>query len=225
MDEKLTPMMRQYRDIKRDLPDDVIVFFRLGDFFEIFFRDAQVTAPILGIALTKRHAMPMCGIPHHALNGYLAKMIRAGKKVAICDQVEDPAQAKGIVKREVTRIVTPGTIIEENILENNRHNFLAGVHRVGGVFGVAFIDISTGTFWGETAADVEQLRDCLTRYAPSECLVPESLCGDTAVRAVVREACFGHLTLCDDWIFGHAAAYEALTAPTLTSVATSSFAL
>ena len=211
MAEKLTPMMRQYRDIKRELPDDVIVFFRLGDFFEIFFRDAQVTAPILGIALTKRHEMPMCGIPHHALNGYLAKMIRAGKKVAICDQVEDPAQAKGIVKRAVTRIVTPGTVIEENILENNRHNFLAGVHRVAGQFGVAFIDISTGTFWGETAADIDQLRDCLQRYAPSECLVSESLCADGGVRAVVREACFGHLTLCDDWIFGHEAAYESLT--------------
>ena len=109
MTEKLTPMMRQYRRIKSELPEGVILFFRLGDFYEMFFEDAQRAAPVMGIALTKRNNTPMCGIPFHALDSYLAKMVRAGLKVAICDQVEEASAGKGIVRREVERIVTPGT--------------------------------------------------------------------------------------------------------------------
>ena len=105
--EELTPMMRQYRRIKSELPAGAILLFRLGDFYEMFFDDAREAAPILGVALTRRGGTPMCGVPYHALDAYLAKLIRAGRKAAVCDQVEDPAKAKGIVRREVTRVVTP----------------------------------------------------------------------------------------------------------------------
>ena len=103
-------MMAQYRQIRRELPQDTILFFRLGDFYEMFFDDAKTASDILDITLTKRHNTPMCGAPYHSASGYLERLVRAGKKVAICEQIEDPATAKGVVKRDVTRIVTPGTI-------------------------------------------------------------------------------------------------------------------
>ena len=123
--------MRQYRRVKSGLPAGAILFFRLGDFYEMFFEDARQAAPILDIALTRRNQVPMCGVPVHAVDSYLAKLIRAGRKVAVCDQVEDPSESKGIVRREVTRIVTPGTVTEDSILESGRHNFLAGICRAG----------------------------------------------------------------------------------------------
>ena len=110
MADQITPMMKQYRHIKTGLAQDVILFFRLGDFYEMFFDDAKVAAPILDIALTKRNNVPMCGIPFHSVDAYLAKLIKAGKKVAICEQMEDASESKGIVRREITRIVTPGTV-------------------------------------------------------------------------------------------------------------------
>jgi DNA mismatch repair protein MutS len=210
MADKLTPMMRQYRGIKQDLADDIILFYRLGDFFEMFFEDAKRAAPILGISLTRRNGYPMCGVPYHAANGYLAKLMKAGCKVAICDQVEDAAEAKGIVRREVTRVITPGTVLEENILESNQYNFLAGVVSVGRGFGMALIDLSTGHLWGEEVPDVETLRDTLRRYSPSECLIPEALAGQPEVRGVVRDTCKGHVTLCDDWLFAYDAAHDTL---------------
>ncbi len=210
MAEKLTPMMRQYRGIKQELPEDVILFFRLGDFYEMFFEDAKRAAPVLGIALTHRNGYPMCGVPYHAATSYLAKLMKAGCKVAICDQVEDPAEAKGIVKREVTRVITPGTVLEENILDSNQYNFLAGVVSLGRGFGMALIDLSTGHLWGEEVPDVDALRDNLRRYSPSECLIPEALAAQPEVRSVVRDTCMGHVTLCDDWLFGYDAAYDTL---------------
>ena len=120
---KETPMMQQYRSIKSELSSDTILFFRLGDFYEMFFEDAKITSEILGIALTQRNGTPMCGVPYHQLDPYLAKMIGSGQKVAICEQVEDANQTKGIVKREVTRVVTPGTILEEAVLSQTRTIF------------------------------------------------------------------------------------------------------
>ncbi|HRV31984.1 MAG TPA: DNA mismatch repair protein MutS, partial [Kiritimatiellia bacterium] len=124
-----TPMMAQYRRIKAEIAPDTILFFRLGDFYEMFFEDAIVASEILGIALTKRQNMPMCGVPFHAADTYLAKLLRAGKKVAICDQMEDPATAKGIVKREITGIVTPGTVLTDSMLDATRPNYLASLYR------------------------------------------------------------------------------------------------
>ena len=209
--EKLTPMMRQYRRIKSEMPEDVILFFRLGDFYEMFFDDAKAAAPALDIALTKRNNTPMCGIPYHALDGYLAKMMRAGLKVAICDQVEDPATTKGIVRREVTRVVTPGTITEGSVLDATQHNFLAGICRVGKRFGVSMIDLSTGLFWGEAVASADAVRDELRRFNPNECIVPEEQAEDAELGRMLNELVGLHVTPCEDWTFGYDAAYDYLT--------------
>ena len=165
----LTPMMRQYLEVKAQHPD-ALLMYRMGDFYEMFFEDARAAAPILEVQLTARqkgteNETPMCGVPHHALEGYLAKLIGAGLKVAICDQVEDPAQARGLVKREVTRIVTPGTVSDPGLLEGKEENFLAGLVWERGEGAGAFLDLSTGTFFvrrwrapGEAVEDLALLR-------------------------------------------------------------------
>ena len=164
--ETLTPMMAQYRQIRNKLPADTILFFRLGDFYEMFFEDAKVASQILDIALTRRQGVPMCGLPYHAVDNYLAKLIRAGKKVALCDQVEDPTAAKGIVRREVTGIVTPGTVMQDAILTSAQNNYLGGFCKVGDRFGLAMLDISTGAFWVEESGDAGALVDTLRRFSP-----------------------------------------------------------
>ena len=164
MAEALTPMMRQYQRIKSEVASDILLMFRLGDFYEMFYEDAQIAAPILGVALTKRADYPMCGVPYHAIDVYLAKLVRAGKKIAICDQMEDPALAKGIVRREITRIVTPGSITEENILSDEKNNYLVAI-AVGpfdknksdaSKLAIAAIDISTGELFAEEAESLEK---------------------------------------------------------------------
>ncbi len=168
---KSTPMMKQYRALKASV-GDAILLFRLGDFYEMFGEDARVAAPILEIALTARQTMPMCGIPHHAASGYIEKLIKAGKKVAVCDQVEDARASLGIVKREVTRIITPGTALEEELLQRDASNYLAAVQRLGKVYGLAYIELSTGEFKVTELNSAGDLRDELERLRPSECLLP-----------------------------------------------------
>ena len=133
-------MMRQYLRIKSEIPKDAILMFRLGDFYEMFGGDAIRAAPVLGATLTHRGNTPMCGIPYHALNTYLAKLIRAGMTAALCDQVENPKLAKGLVRREVTRIVTPGTITEDGLLDECVNNYIAAVSGLG----LSLLDLSTG---------------------------------------------------------------------------------
>jgi len=142
---QLTPMMAQYRRIKSELPADALLLFRLGDFYEMFFEDAQIGAQLLNVALTKRGVIPMCGIPHHAANGYMVRLLKAGRKVAICDQVEE-ARPGQLVKREVTQILSPGTHFDERILSAERNNFLAAVFAAKQTYGVAFVDLTTGDF-------------------------------------------------------------------------------
>src|SRR5688572_23863422 len=142
---QLTPMMAQYRRIKGELPKDALLLFRLGDFYEMFFEDAQVGAQLLNVALTKRGVIPMCGIPFHAANGYIARILRAGRKVAICDQVEE-AKPGQLVKREVTQILSPGTHFDERLLVAERNNFLAAACALGNGFGLAMVDLTTGKF-------------------------------------------------------------------------------
>ena len=166
MAAELTPMMRQYLAIKREVPAGAIVMFRLGDFYEMIGEDAIVAAPILGATLTHRGDQPMCGVPHHALNSYLAKLIRAGKTAALCDQVEDPKLAKGLVRREVTRIVTPGTVTEDGLLDETANNYVAAVSGLG----LALLDLSTGEFAVESFASQEKLDEALDRYHPAEML-------------------------------------------------------
>src|SRR5271166_3580849 len=140
---ELTPMMAQYRRIKGELPGDALLLFRLGDFYELFFEDALAGSQLLNVALTKRGAIPMCGIPFHAANAYIGRLLRAGRKVAICDQMED-ARPGQLVKREVTQILSPGTHFDERILTAERNNFLAAVYPLGSTFGLALADLTTG---------------------------------------------------------------------------------
>jgi len=198
-------MMAQYRSIRRELPEDTILFFRLGDFYEMFFEDAKIASDILDITLTKRHNTPMCGVPYHAVSGYLERLVKAGVKVAICEQVEDPSKAKGIVKREVTRIVTPGTILDEVTLDRNENNFLAGLFREKECFGLAMLDLSTGEFWIEESDDVESVQANLSRYAPAECVIAEEQMGELTL-----EATDTLLTACEDWTFEASSANDFL---------------
>ncbi len=208
MSDDATPMMKQYRKIRNGLPDDVILFFRLGDFYEMFFDDAVAAAGILEITLTKRQKMPMCGVPFHSAEGYIAKLIRAGKKVAICDQVEDPSQAKGIVRRELVRIITPGTVLEDNVLESARPNYLAGLHQEKGRYGMALLDLSTGDFRVEEAEELGALEDSLSAAGAAELLVAEEEIRQWP--AEVRRLC-RVLTPYDDWTFEREAAADLLT--------------
>jgi DNA mismatch repair protein MutS len=203
-------MMRQYRQIRKSIAEDTILFFRMGDFYEMFFDDAKAASQILDIALTKRNKVPMCGVPFHAAENYLAKFIRAGKKVAICDQVEDPAASKGIVKREVVRVVTPGTILEEPVLDSNRHNYLAGVCTAGKRCGLALLDLSTGSFWIEETDSIDAIRDNLVRYAPSECLIPEEAETDPVIMSALNFMGRTMLTPHDDWTFEFESANDLL---------------
>ena len=181
---KLTPMLQQYLEIKGQ-HEDAILFYRMGDFYEMFFDDAIVASKILGITLTSRNKksdpvqVPMCGIPYHAAQSYLAKLIKAGRRVAICEQVEDPATAKGIVKREVVRIISPGVVTDDQLLEDKRNNYLSSlVVREGhGLvhYGSSFLDVSTGEFLvGEFSCGpgrFDEIIDQIARLAPSELLI------------------------------------------------------
>ena len=143
-------MMRQYRSLKGEHPDAVL-FFRMGDFFEMFYEDAERAAPVLDLALTSRHddaqgKVPMCGFPHHAVEGYVARLVKAGFRVAVCEQVEDPKKAKGLVRREVVQVVSPGTATQPQVLESKSGNFLAALSRGDRAIGLAFADLSTGEF-------------------------------------------------------------------------------
>ncbi len=177
-----TPLVRQYHQIKSQYPN-YIVMFRLGDFYEMFNEDAKIASEVLNIALTKKHAgkgktMPLAGIPYHALDSYLAKLIRAGHKVAICEQLEDPKKAKGLVKRDVVRVVTPGTVVEDTLLSDKANNFLVSVCEKGGIWGVAIVDLSTGAFAAsefDSKKGREELFSEVSRLQPAELLVPESM--------------------------------------------------
>src|SRR5712692_8331633 len=163
-----TPMMQQYKDAKAKHPD-MLLLFRMGDFYELFETDAETAHKALGLTLTSRDKeMAMAGFPHHQLETYLHKLLQQGFRVAVCDQVEDAAQAKGLVRREVTRVVTPGTLTEDALLDPRRANYLAAVCAVGrSAAGLAWVDLSTGGFH---AADVPwpRLHDELARLAPAE---------------------------------------------------------
>ena len=179
---QLTPMMAQYRRIKSELPKDALLMFRLGDFYEMFFEDAQIGAQLLNVALTKRGVVPMCGIPFHAANAYVGRLLKAGRKVAICDQMEE-ARPGQLVKREVTQILSPGTHFDERMLKAERNNFLAAVHPVGRTFGLAFVDLTTGDFMTtEVEGDAEALTE-LQRLRPAELIYPGEASG---VRDLLR---------------------------------------
>src|SRR5215468_3955195 len=189
-----SPVMAQYHDIKRAHPG-VLLFFRMGDFYELFFEDAVAAAQALDIALTKRGRhdgadIPMCGVPVHSAETYLARLIRAGFKVAICDQIEDPAEARRrgakMLRRAVVRVVTAGTLTEEGLLDARRNNYLAGLAEAGGEMGLAWLDLSTGAFSLAPTSEPALAGD-LARLTPGEILLPERLLARPALFELLAE--------------------------------------
>jgi len=172
MRDALTPMMQQYRRVRGSIPADTLLLFRLGDFYELFFEDAKEAAVLLNVALTKRNGVPMCGMPYHAAQTYIAKLIKAGRRVAICDQTSEPQPGK-IVSRDITQIVSAGTVADLDLLESKRANYLGAVHADSGVFGFAYADLSTGEFRITQLQDRQSLLDEIARVSPSELLVSD----------------------------------------------------
>lgn len=204
----LTPMMQQYLDIKEQYKDCVL-FFRLGDFYEMFFKDAETASKELEITLTGRDCglderAPMCGIPFHAADSYIARLINKGFKVAICEQVEDPALAKGIVKRDVIRVVTPGTITDGSVLDEKKNNYLLSAYKSSCYFGLAFVDITTGELsatqinWGNTTA---KLMDEIAKYSPAEMVVNGEFFNDKALISSIRRRFNVYISSFDDCCF------------------------
>ena len=167
-----TPMMRQYERLRKQVPADVIVFFRLGDFFELFAADAIKGAPLLNVALTKRNGIPMCGVPAHALDHYLARLVKHGQRVAVCDQVGE-VKPGVLVDREIARIVSAGTVTDGTLLDASRNHYLAAVVKGKSGYGFAYLDLTTGQFRVTELADAPALLDEITRIAPAELLVPD----------------------------------------------------
>jgi DNA mismatch repair protein MutS len=171
MSDKETPMMRQYNAVRRELPPNTILLFRLGDFYEMFGDDAKAAAAIINVALTKRGTMPMCGVPYHAARGYIEKLIAGGKKVAICDQVGE-VQAGKLVRRELSQVISAGTL-DDFGLDERRQNYLAAICEIRGVFGIAYVDLSTGEFRLTEVESMAQLLDELARVSPAEIVIPD----------------------------------------------------
>lgn len=205
---KLTPLMDQYRRIKNKYANSIL-FFRLGDFYEMFDGDAKTASKVLRLTLTSRQEVPMCGIPHHSYKYYVARLIKEGFSVAICEQMEDPSKVKGLVKREVVRVITSGTILEENLLEAKTNNFLcaicpSGINGSGDIgFAAAFIDISTGDFFCSTVTDDRHYRKLnlqLAKFTPSEIILPAAEQKNSdLISAVKKEKTV--LTFMDDIFF------------------------
>jgi DNA mismatch repair protein MutS len=214
---QLTPMFRQYRSLKSDHPESILLF-RMGDFYEMFFEDAKIASPLLELTLTARgrgtdHVVPMCGFPHHQLEHYTARLVRANRKVAICDQVEDPKKAKGLVRREIVRVVTPGTMNDPSHLDSKANLWIASLVAASGRLGAAFLDASTGEFlaW-ETRPDEtrpwQALADRLTSFAPREIVFPEDFDWERSFRET--QAGDAVLTPCDPFAFSAATAAATL---------------
>ncbi|MBI4687560.1 MAG: DNA mismatch repair protein MutS [Nitrospirae bacterium] len=203
---ELTPLMKQYHDIKGNYPDSIL-FFRLGDFYEMFGQDAVTASKILQIALTtrdkgKEDAMPMCGVPHFTAENYISKLIKSGRKVALCEQVEDPKEAKGIVRREVVKVFTPGTFLPDNPKENS---YILSFFQKENIFGIAVADITTGEFL--LYETVSALPDEIQRFAPKEILCPSSFKDNPSI----SEGLDGYyLTPYEDWYFDYIESYRSL---------------
>jgi DNA mismatch repair protein MutS len=209
-------MIKQYLAIKNDHPD-AILFYRMGDFYEMFFEDAEVASRVLEITLTSRNKkdespVPMCGVPHRAASTYIARLIERGYKVAVCDQTEDPSTAKGLVKREVVRVITPGMIIDEEFLDARSHNFILAVVRAADLWGLAHLDISTGIFRVTESDRREAVIDEARRVSPKEILIPEGSRSDPDSAWIGATFPGAALTFLDDRTFDARRGFERLTA-------------
>jgi DNA mismatch repair protein MutS len=171
MQDPLTPMMQQYQRLRKSIPSDTLLLFRLGDFYEMFFDDAKEASALLNVALTKRNGVPMCGVPYHAAQGYIRRLINAGRRVAICDQMSEPQPGRKIVDREVTQIISAGTVSELSWLDAKRANYLGAIYADGDVFGFAYADLSTGEFRLTQTKNRQSLHDEIARVSPTELLI------------------------------------------------------
>ena len=197
-EKELTPMQRQYHALK-ERNQDCILFFRLGDFYEMFDEDARLVSRELDLTLTtrdrnkpKEEQTPMCGVPYHSVDSYIARLVQRGYKIAICEQMTDPATTKGLVERDVTRIITPGTITESSMLEERKNNYYGCIFGCGGKYGLAFCDISTGAFYATACADAASVASELGRFSPAEVLRG----GDDVNAAAINDALFLRLKCC-----------------------------
>jgi len=202
---KITPMLQQYLSIKEEYPD-VLLFYRMGDFYELFFEDAHTAARELEITLTSRNKkdkapIPMCGVPVRAVQGYIARLIEKGYRVAICEQTEDPAGAKGLVRREVVRVITPGMILENEFLDAKANNYILSMVRGNGSAGLAYLDISTGTFRLAESDDLEAVIEETFRISPSEVLLPETAQSDEFYGPLLRRTEKNAVTFLKDSFF------------------------
>ena len=174
-DVTATPMMTQYRELKRRFPDHLLLF-RLGDFYELFLEDAELGARLLSITLTARQGAPMAGIPHHAAEGYIARLVQAGQKIAICEQLEGSGKGKKLLRRDVVRVITPGTLTDTAYLSGTANNFLMALGRTGASTGIALLDVSTGEFWvGEDGPGEDAVLAAALLRRPAEAVLPDTL--------------------------------------------------
>ncbi len=210
-------MLKQYLSIKKEY-SDAILFYRMGDFYEMFFEDAEIASRILEITLTSRNKkdsspVPMCGVPHRAARNYIARLIDHGHKVAICDQIEDPAVAQGLVKRDVVRIITPGMIIENEFLDEKTNNYVLAIAHIDNSVGISYLDISTGLFRVAESKDLSAVIDEIIRISPSEVLLPESIQNDTTdpfFSQITRVLSEKSITFLEDRKFEHSRGRERL---------------
>ncbi|MGD8770379.1 MAG: DNA mismatch repair protein MutS [Desulfobacterales bacterium] len=211
---KATPMMKQYLSIKEKY-SDAILFYRMGDFYEMFFEDAELASRLLEITLTSRNKkdefpIPMCGVPYKSAQNYLARLIDQGYKVAICDQIEDPSQAKGLVKRDVVRVVTPGMIVDNELLDERADNYVLAVACNTHAAGLSYLDISTGNFRVTESENMHAVIDEVLRISPREVLLPESSRNDSILLPVIKAVPEKSITFLEDRAFEYSRARERL---------------
>lgn len=209
----LTPMMLQYQKIKREIPNDALLFFRLGDFYELFFEDAKIASHLLNLTLTQRNGVPMCGIPHHAAEGYISRIIRSGRKVAICDQIEEAGETKGLLRRDITQILSPGTVMTDRFLNASQHNFVGTLCSPSqnpsddtNLFGLAFLDITTGDFRVTEVSGSKALLAELRRVQPAELIIPSAR---PDLESILHEH-VSRISRVDPWIFEYDSAFFTL---------------
>ena len=224
MKAETTPAMKQYQNIKGDYPDSIL-FFRIGDFYEMFFDDAITASKALNITLTSRdknkeNPVPMCGVPHHAVDIYIGRLIKKGFKVAVCEQMEDPKTVKGVVKREVIRVITPGTVLNPNLLGEKDNNFFVSLYPDQNGYGIAVIDISTGDFRvaeftdssGNSHEDLlKRIKNEFLKLEPKEILVPKSFLNNSDSKLqTLNSELSAAVNSCEEWVYDYDYAYKTL---------------